>query len=124
MTQYLVEEKFLRIKLGGAFCFESIPNADKVADYVFTENSIVSGFSYEAKNFNHGDKLKIEVVHPQAGVLAVMTENWFITDHVTLDLYAFKPLIGMSLRATYTSVGTSVCQFTLNLIKHNRVETV
>lgn len=89
-------------------------------DYELADDMLLHGGSIlMVKNAAWGDYVKLQIVHPQAGVLATFVNKWFIDDTVRAQTsptvnYPGKVVTGLKLRIKYTSTGQTDVEVKMN----------
>lgn len=94
-------------------------------DYTFADTRHLVGLSVILKDQVFGDKVTLQVVHPQAGVVNEFATNWNVSADAQDQGKVEFPLrgkldAGLKLRLVYTSVGQTNVSVACNLILHKK----
>ena len=114
------------IGIDGNFTGNSISNID----LLLTDDVLVTGASVICKNHVFGDAISLQVVdtnnilgYGANTVLNTFANNWIVSDDSQKQIdfvspYPAKIIAGLTLRVSYTSIGTNNGQIAVNYILH------
>lgn len=107
---------------------EAVADETKNIDYTVPYDLCITGAVVVVKNASISDKVCLQVVHPQAGVLDEFVTDWYMNEdrnhQFTIDLdYPANIPTGLIIRAVYKASSTAGTRYVrINYFLHKVIE--